>query len=228
MSDLYTEIINTTRALIIVLDTAGRIVNFNPACERVTGYRFEEVKGAPIWDLLLVPEEVDGVKATFEKIRTENVPNTHENHWITKSGERRFIEWSNSAVTDETGRVVHVIGTGIDVTEKRAAEQTLREAKQRTQALLDSMPDAAWCKDLNGVYIEVNRVFAERSNRDARDIVGKNDLELFGPEMARYQLETEREVLRTVQTMHSEHRRMVAGQEYWLDTIRHRSLMRPA
>jgi len=62
MSDLHTEIINTTHALIIVLDAKGRIVMFNPACERASGYRFEEVNGRPFWDFLLVPEEAEGVE----------------------------------------------------------------------------------------------------------------------------------------------------------------------
>jgi PAS domain S-box-containing protein len=220
MSDLHTEIVNTTHALIIVLDAKGRIVMFNPACERASGYRFEEVKGRLVWDFLLLPEEIEGVRIVFADLRVGRSPNTHENHWITKSGERRFIEWSNSAVTDETGRVTHVIGTGIDVTEKRVAEQALREMNHRKQALLDSMPDAAWLKDLNGTYIEVNRLFAERNHRDAREIIGKNDLELVGPEIARYRLDTDQEVIRTGQTVHSEHRIMAGGQEHWLDTIK--------
>jgi len=41
------EIVATTGALIVVLDRAGRIVAFNPACEQLTGYRCAEVRGQP-------------------------------------------------------------------------------------------------------------------------------------------------------------------------------------
>ena len=68
MLTLYSEIVNTTRALIIVLDAEGRIEIFNPACERVSGYRSDEVKGRPIWDVLLLPEEIAGVSAVFEEL----------------------------------------------------------------------------------------------------------------------------------------------------------------
>ena len=140
-TSLYSTIIETTHALIVVLDTEGRIVMFNNACERLTGYRFEEVKGRHIWDFLLLPEETEGVKAAFNDLTRGQFPNTHANFWITKAGERRWIEWSNSAVTNERGEAVHIIGTGIDVTEKRAAEQALRQSEARFQALCDNALD---------------------------------------------------------------------------------------
>lgn len=146
--DLSRKIIDTTHALIVVLDTEGRVVMFNRACERVSGYRFEEASGWPIWDFLLLPEEIDGVKAVFEELRVGHFPNTFENHWVTKSGERRFIEWSNSAVTDASGRVTHVIGTGIDVTEKRAAERALRDSEGRFRQLAGSLPLVFWVREL--------------------------------------------------------------------------------
>lgn len=148
MSDLYTEIVNTTRALIIVFDAEGRIVMFNPACERLTGYRFEEVQGLLIWDFLLLPEEIDGVKAVFADLRAGHFPNTHDNHWLTKSGERRFIEWSNSAVTDKSGRVAHVMGTGIDVTEKCEAERAMREGNERFRHLAENIPLVFWVREV--------------------------------------------------------------------------------
>jgi PAS domain S-box-containing protein len=141
MFGLYTEIVNTTRALIVVLHTDGRIVVFNPACERLTGYRLEEVQGRRVWDFLLAPEEADGVMAVFADLRAGHSPNTHENHWITKSGERRFIEWSNSAVTDKTGRVTYVIGTGTDVTRQKLVQRELFNSQARFRALSDNAID---------------------------------------------------------------------------------------
>jgi len=147
-TSLYSTIVETTRALIVVLDVEGRIIMFNPACERASGYRFEEVSGRAVWDFLLLPEERDGVKAVFEELRVGRFPNTFENYWVTKSGERRFIKWSNSAVTDESGRVTHVIGTGIDVTEKRAADQAVQDSEARFRRLAENLPLVFWVREL--------------------------------------------------------------------------------
>ena len=132
-SELYTRIVQTTHALIAVLDREGRIVQFNPSCERLSGYGFNEVKGRCIWDFLLLPEETAAVRAVFDDLRQGHFPNRFDNHWVTRSGERRFIEWSNSALPDDAGNVAYVIATGIDVTGKRKAEAKLRETRERFQ-----------------------------------------------------------------------------------------------
>src|SRR3990167_458704 len=151
--DLYTQIIRTTDALIVVLDPQGRIVQFNPSCERLSGYRFDEVKGRRVWDFLLLPEETGAVRAVFEDLRQGRFQSQFENFWVAKSGERRFIEWSNSMVLGDRGEVALVIGTGIDVTERRAAREALAASEARQRALLDGIPDAVWLKDAEGRYI---------------------------------------------------------------------------
>jgi PAS domain S-box-containing protein len=146
-TSLHSTIIETTRALIVVLDVDGRIVMFNNACERATGYRFEEVKGRHVWEFLLTPEECEPVKTVFRELRAGNFPNQFQNYWVTKSGALRFIEWSNSAVTDDNGRVARVIGTGIDVTDRRDAEAQLHESQERFQEVASAIPLVLWILD---------------------------------------------------------------------------------
>jgi PAS domain S-box-containing protein len=135
--DFSSAVLNTAGALVIVLDREGRIVQFNRACERLTGYPFEEVEGQYFWDLFLVPEEVDAVKGVFAELRAGAFPNEHQNYWLTRQGERRLIAWSNTALFDGSGAVEYIVGTGIDVTVRRQAEDALRRAhdelEQRVQ-----------------------------------------------------------------------------------------------
>lgn len=142
--ELYTRIIQTTHALIVVLDHEGRIVQFNQSCERLSGYSLDEVKGRCVWDFLLLPEETAAVRAVFENLRQGRFPNQFENHWVTRSGGRRYIEWSNSALTDHAGNVEYVIGTGIDVTRKREAEAQLCDTREQLQLVTSSVPLVLW------------------------------------------------------------------------------------
>jgi PAS domain S-box-containing protein len=103
-------------------------VRFNRACERTTGYSFDEARGRLLWDLFLIPEEVESVKAVFEELRAGQFPNEYENYWVTKDGRRRLISWSNTALLGADGAVEYVIGTGIDVTDRKQAEEALRMA----------------------------------------------------------------------------------------------------
>ncbi|MBM4287133.1 MAG: PAS domain S-box protein [Deltaproteobacteria bacterium] len=141
--DFSAALLDTLGALVIVLDREGRIVRFNQACETLSGYSFEEVKGKPFFDIFLLPEERGGVEQTFNRLTQGDFPNRHENHWLSRSGEKYLINWSNTTLTDPNGDVTFVIGTGIDVTKQRRAEEALllahkeleRRVMERTEQL---------------------------------------------------------------------------------------------
>lgn len=124
--DLTTAILNTVSAIVVVFDCEGYIVRFNRACEQITDYTFNEVKHQPFWDLFLVHDEKESVKAVFRKLLLDQLPSAHENYWVIKDGSRRRIAWSNAPLLDANGAVKYVIGTGIDITERQQAEETLR------------------------------------------------------------------------------------------------------
>jgi PAS domain S-box-containing protein len=119
-------ILDAVAALIVVLDRRGRIVRWNRACEKTTGYTFAEVDGLLLWEKLLPPEDVIPVKAVFAELRAGGFPNAFENEWVAKDGSRRVIAWSNTAITDDAGEVLYAIGTGIDVTKERDLARRLR------------------------------------------------------------------------------------------------------
>jgi PAS domain S-box-containing protein len=124
--NFVSAILDVVGALVVVLDREGRIVRFNRACERLTGYAAAEVQDRYLWDFLLLPEEVAPVRGVFEKLRAGDFPSEFENCWLPKDGHPRLIAWSNTALVAADGTVEYVIGTGLDVTERRQAEQRIR------------------------------------------------------------------------------------------------------
>lgn len=118
-------------ALVVVLDVDGRIVYWNRSCSELTGYALEEVRGRKLWDFVLVPEEVESVRAVFATLRTATLPSAFANYWVTKTGERRWVAWSHTLTRHPDGKVQYVVKAGIDRTERRQAEDARRanEAK---------------------------------------------------------------------------------------------------
>ena len=178
--NFVSTILDTVDALVVVLDPKGRIVYFNGACERATEYTFAEVRGQPFWDLLLTPEERAPVREVFEELRLRGLPNQFENFWVGKSGERKRIAWSNNVVADETGSVRYVIGTGIDNTERKRAEDALRESERKFRLLADSVPAFFAYVGADERYRFVNSRFEERFGLPPQQIIGKSVRELFG------------------------------------------------
>ncbi len=126
-------LLNTVGALVLVTDRDGRIVRFNEECEAVTGYSAEAVVGIPFLDLLVPPDERDQVAEEFAKLKKGAEPRSHENHWQTKDGERRLIRWSSTVLTGDDGDVEYVVGTGIDITERRRLEREVIAASDETR-----------------------------------------------------------------------------------------------
>nr|WP_317268805.1 PAS domain-containing protein [Arthrospira sp. PLM2.Bin9] len=137
--DFTEAILETVPALIVVLNTQGYIVKFNQACVKITGYSWPEVQDRPFWDILLVPEEVNAVKKVFEDLKAGNFPSYYENYWVTKTGDRRLIAWSNTILCDDDGQVEYIIGTGEDITERKRAEIELESQKEAYRKLASSL-----------------------------------------------------------------------------------------
>lgn len=152
--NFITAVLDTAGALVVVLDRDGRIVRFNRSCERTTGYTFEEVRGRAFWDFLLPADETSGGKAAFAKLAAGQFPLDHENRWLARDGTAHLISWANMALLDAQGEVEFVIGTGIDVTERRRVEEL---AHQRALEAIEARADAERRADeLDTVFNAIN------------------------------------------------------------------------
>jgi PAS domain S-box-containing protein len=129
--DLSAAVLETAGALIVVLDKQGRITRFNRACEALTGYSAAEVLGRVFWEFLVPPEDLRGVRQTWEALKARDLANEHENHWVAKDGSRRLIAWSNTAILTPQKEVDCIIATGLDMTERKRAEVALRQSEER-------------------------------------------------------------------------------------------------
>ncbi len=176
-NELFWTILDVVGALVVVLDRGGRIVLFNGACERATGYKSEEVRGTAIWDRLLVPEEIEAVKGVFAELKAGHFPNEHENHWVAKDGKRRWIHWKNTAVLGKDDSVRYVVGTGIDITERKQMEEALRERELELRKLsqtVEQSPSTVMITDTSGRIEYVNPKFTQLTGYTPEEVRGQN------------------------------------------------------
>ncbi|MDJ0705646.1 MAG: PAS domain S-box protein [Leptolyngbyaceae cyanobacterium MO_188.B28] len=160
--DFIEAVLNAVDTLVVVLNPQGRILNFNQACERVTGYSLDLVKDHCVWELLVPPEEQTAVKTVFEALRSGQSATKAKHHWVTQDGEYRLIDWSNTLLRNAQGEVEYVIGTGIDITDYSRAEATLRQQAEHERllgALARSIRQSLNLQDiLEATVIEVRKL----------------------------------------------------------------------
>ena len=131
--NVVSAILDTVGALVTVLDADGRIVRFNRACERTTGYALDDVRGKMIWDFFLHAEEVDRARAVLSQLSADVLPQDFQSHWVTRNNSHRLIDWSCSMLPANDGMPSYIIATGIDITERKQLEKALLEISAREQ-----------------------------------------------------------------------------------------------
>jgi rsbT co-antagonist protein RsbR len=114
-------------------DRDFRVSDWNPAAERIFGYTREEAMGK-YGQELVVPEAARPYVADVwrQLLDSRGAVNAH-NENITKDGRAIVCEWSNTTLIDANGEVVGVASLVSDVTDRRKAEEDLRE-RERVQA----------------------------------------------------------------------------------------------
>ena len=117
---LYASVFDNTAAPLLVVNAEGQVILFNQACEKLSGYSADEVKNKTLWELPLSQDQSESMREWFEGLKVDQFPEQHQNHWVTKEGNRRLISWTSSVSTDKEGSVRFVISAGLDITEFEA------------------------------------------------------------------------------------------------------------
>jgi diguanylate cyclase (GGDEF)-like protein/PAS domain S-box-containing protein len=136
-SELLDAVLDAATSLIAVVDADGRLVRWNRACEELLGYTAAELD-AP-WALLdLIPaDERELAREAMRALQAGEPPVQAEFHWRTRAGELRLIEWSTRALAGSDGRVTHIVGTGMDLTDARCLEAERASAEARLRHMAD-------------------------------------------------------------------------------------------
>jgi len=156
-SELGLRVLEDAPVVILVLDREGKIEHVNPFCERLTGYRLEELRGKDWFDAF-VPDGVrEATRARFAESVAGAHVSGHVNAVVTRSGEERLVEWTDEFLRDERGEPVAVLAIGQDITARRALEESVRIK----EAAIAAASTGIAISDAAGLIFYVNRAFLD-------------------------------------------------------------------
>jgi PAS domain S-box-containing protein len=116
LGDEFAKVLTeTTMSLVCVLDQDGRILFFNDACERVTGFTRGEVIGGDARDFVIPPEEAEAFGEVLAYVWATGLSSPQVGHWLAKDGERKLIAWSNRLMPSADGGAALLVTAGIDL-----------------------------------------------------------------------------------------------------------------
>jgi PAS domain S-box-containing protein len=155
----------------------GRILMANPALVQMLGYSsFEELA-----QLNLEEEGYsrDYQRSVFkQRVEAEDRVVGLESRWMRCDGTTLFVRESARIVRDKDGEILYYEGTVADLTERKKAEQALRESEERLKILFESAPDTIYLIDSEGRFVDGNRAAMKLIGFTKDEVIGKSLAEL--------------------------------------------------
>jgi PAS domain S-box-containing protein len=148
--------------------------------------------GIPIRETMgrrIHPEDASRATAGFEKSLREKVDTSDEYRFVLPDGTVKHIQSIRHPVLNDAGDVVQLVGTFVDITERKAAEEALRESEMRFRTFVDHAADALLVYDLEQrTVVDVNRSACESLGYTRQELIGKTQLDFH---LNSYQAEVE-------------------------------------
>lgn len=156
--DFISAVLDNADVMVVVIDRNGRLVRVNNTCQKVLGRTKGELVDRLLSSLFTLPEKYGEVKNVFDKVVSGQYPYSWETEWEIRTGEKKAISWSTTALSGENGGVEFIISCGIDITERKVAEETRLFAEQRYRDLIEFLPQTIYERDQNGNFTFVNSI----------------------------------------------------------------------
>ncbi|MDE3154609.1 MAG: PAS domain S-box protein [Acidobacteriota bacterium] len=163
---------------VVAIDAGERVTLLNATGCELLGCSPAEAVGLNWFDTFIPPEDREGTRRVHRELMAGRgtIEEHYENDLMTRDGARRRIAWHNVALRDETGRITGTLSSGLDVTDRRAAEQALHRS-------LKDLSDMKWAidqsaivarTDVRGRITYVNDQFCQISKYMREELIGRD------------------------------------------------------
>jgi PAS domain S-box-containing protein len=183
----------TTEYAIFMLDPTGHIMTWNPGAERIKGYQADEIIGEH-FSRFYPSEATERSFPEYELQVARSAGRFEDEGWRVRKNGTQF--WANVVITalhDESGKLQGFSKITRDMTERKQAEEnarrllqeeTARKSEQRFTRFMQNFPGLAWIKDWDGRYVYANDAAQKAFGKEAAQLYGHTDADLFPLETA--------------------------------------------
>jgi PAS domain S-box-containing protein len=173
----YRNLVETARDVIYTLSTDGTFLTLNHAFETITGWTRAGWLGKP-FARLLHADDLSSATENFRRILRGEMPPASEIRVLARSGEYLTGEFAARPLIED-GKIVGTFGIVRDITERKRAEEALRESEERFRSTLDGMLEGCQIIGFDWRYLYVNDATARHGRRTKEELLGHTMKEIY-------------------------------------------------
>jgi PAS domain S-box-containing protein len=173
---------SVTDYAVVMLDPSGRVTGWNPGAERIKGYRAEEIIGRHV--SVFYPPELVEAGHPEEELAAALADGRYqqEGERLRKDGSRFWADVTMTPIHDDAGELRGFAKVTRDITERRAAEEALRETEGRFRILAENSTDVITRAAPDGTFLYVSPSSRVLYGYDAGELTGRSFLADIHPE----------------------------------------------
>jgi len=146
----YRTLIDTSPDIIVVMDLDAKLITVNQQFLKVGGYSYEDVIGKSTYDFVSGLDRVFLEKRTVQFIKNMKMSGS-EYEFKNKEGQATPLEVSASVLLDDAGQPMGIIAIGRDITQRKQAEEALRQSEEKFRSITEQTGDLIAITDAEGV-----------------------------------------------------------------------------
>ncbi len=167
--------------MFIALNVRGEITLVNQKSCELLGYPQADLLGMNWFDHFIPQRMRSDVRDVFNSVidGTIDALDHYENPVVDQAGREKLIAWHNTIVRDKAGRIIGTLSSGEDITERKKAEESLRQSEEQYRLIFESFHDVYFRSDQAGRITIISPSVYRQAGFQPDEVIGRTVLDFY-------------------------------------------------